>query len=37
MTFFGTDEIFGSSHDILQQYQAFFDYQVFEKATLTPA
>jgi hypothetical protein len=41
MTFLGTDEIFGSDHDILRQYQAFFDYQVFEKANpntgLTPA
>jgi len=31
MTFFGTDEIFGNGHDKLQQYQAFFDYQVLKK------
>ncbi len=39
--FFGTDEIFGSGPEILRQYQAFFDYQIFEKVSpgtgLTPA
>jgi hypothetical protein len=41
MTFFGTDEVLGNGNEILQQYQAFFDYQAFEKVNpdtgLTPA
>ena len=41
LAFFGTDEVFGNGHEILRQYQAFFDYQVFEKINpdtgLTPA
>jgi hypothetical protein len=41
MTFFGTDEVLGNGNEILQQYQAFFDYQTFEKVNpdtgLTPA
>jgi hypothetical protein len=41
IAFFGSDEVLGSGHEILQQYQAFFDYQVFEKinpnTSLTPA
>ena len=31
MTFFETDEVFGSGHEILQQYKTFFDYQVLKK------
>ena len=31
MTFFETDEVFGSGHEILRQYKAFFDYQVLKK------
>lgn len=41
LTFFGTDEVSGSGREILQQYQKFFEYQVFEKINpdsgLTPA
>lgn len=41
MTYFGADEIFGSGNEILQKYQAFFDYLVFNKVNpntgLTPA